>query len=210
MYDALVFDLDGTLWDSTASVSEAWTLAVTELKEELPMVSASEVAGMMGMTLEDIFQQFFPQLPKERWKSFSDKLLTHQRMILNSHNGVIYPGVSGGLKKLAALYPLYIVSNCHEPYLNMFFEQSGLESVFKDWECYGRTGKPKADNLKTITDKHQFKRAAYVGDTAGDQIASGKAGMDFYHAAYGFGEPDSDCMQFRNFDELTQFFLGLV
>src|SRR5262245_37053940 len=144
-YDALVFDLDGTLWDSTASVSEAWSVAVTELKEALPKVTAEEVATMMGMTTEEIFKKFFPQLPKERWEIFSEKLLASQRMLLNSQNGVIYSGVSTGIKNLSSAYPLYIVSNCHEPYLKMFFEQSRLEKLFKDWECYGRTGKPKAD-----------------------------------------------------------------
>lgn len=209
MYDALVFDLDGTLWDSTASVSEAWAHAVTELKEELPKVSPDEVSRMMGMTLEEIFQKYFPQLPLDRQKIFSDKLLAKQKMILSNQQGVIYPGVEKGLLRLIKKFPLYLVSNCHEPYLEMFFDQSQLSKLFKDWECYGRTGKPKADNLKSLGLKHALKKSAYVGDTAGDQIAATKAGMDFYHAAYGFGEPDTECMAFHSFDELTEFFLGL-
>jgi phosphoglycolate phosphatase len=209
MYDALVFDLDGTLWDSTASVSEAWALAVIELGEELPTVTPEEVSRMMGMTLEEIFQKYFPQLPVQRRQVFSDTLLAKQKQIMSGQQGVLYRGVQKGLAKLAQAFPLYLVSNCHVPYLDMFFDQNPLRHHFLDWECYGRTGKPKADNLQLLLKKHRLKRTAYVGDTAGDQIAATKAGMDFYHAAYGFGEPDADCMRFNNFSELTQFFLGL-
>lgn len=208
-YDALIFDLDGTLWDSTVSVAEAWAHTVMELGEELPKVTAEEVSRMMGMTIEEIFKRYFPQLPPDRQKIFSAKLIAKQKMILKHQQGIIYPDVETGLKKLAAAYPLYIVSNCHEPYLEMFFEQSQLESLFKGWECYGRTGRPKTDNLKSLAVAHKLKHPCYIGDTAGDQSAAVKAGMDFYHASYGFGDPESECMRFWDFKELTSFFLGL-
>ena len=54
----------------------------------------------------------------------------------------------------------------------------------------GRTGKPKADNIKMIIERHNLKAPFYVGDTKMDFDAASKNNIPFIFAAYGFGSCD--------------------
>ena len=48
----------------------------------------------------------------------------------------------------------------------------------------------KADNIKLIVERHGLKTPVYVGDIQGDADSSAQAGVEFIHAAYGFGRVD--------------------
>ena len=64
----------------------------------------------------------------------------------------------------------------------------GLEELIRDMECFGRTGRPKGDNIRLVIERNHLDRALYVGDTAMDQEAADKAGVPFVHVSYGFGQ----------------------
>jgi phosphoglycolate phosphatase len=129
--------------------------------------------------------------------------------MLREEGGILYPGVAEGLAALAKHYPLFIVSNCDSDYLDIFFHRTRLRDLFRDAECYGNTGMNKAENLKAVVERNRLRKPAYMGDTAGDQIAARKAGMDYYHVTYGFGQPHTDCLTFDSFAEACAFFSDL-
>jgi phosphoglycolate phosphatase len=58
---------------------------------------------------------------------------------------------------------------------------------FEDIECYGNTGCKKGANIKLVVERNNLTKAVYVGDIQGDYDASCEAGVEFIHAAYGFG-----------------------
>lgn len=120
----------------------------------------------------------------------------------------LYPGVREGLKTLAQKYPLFIVSNCQEGYIENFLSRFSLESYFKDFESLGRTGATKAHNLKSIVERNQLRKAVYVGDTEGDQRAAMEAKLPFWFVSYGFGQSSGSVLTFSSFDELVQTFLA--
>lgn len=55
-----------------------------------------------------------------------------------------------------------------------------------------------------VVERQNLKTACYIGDTAGDEDAAAKAGVPFLHAAYGFGNPVANSLDFANFRELTR------
>jgi phosphoglycolate phosphatase len=121
----------------------------------------------------------------------------------------LYPGVVEGLQALSKLYPLFLVSNCQTEYLDRFRSLTGLGELFQDAECFGATGKPKCDNISNVMRRNGLTNGAYIGDTAGDQIAARRAGLDYYHVTYGFGSPAQECMSFRTFGQVQEFFTAL-
>ena len=46
--DGIIFDVDGTLWDSTAIVAEAWTQAGLECCIKDRIVTAGELKQLFG------------------------------------------------------------------------------------------------------------------------------------------------------------------
>ena len=65
--EAVIFDVDGTLWDSAERVAESWTEAFGHFPEaEGRVVSASELADYMGLTMEKIEEKVLPGIEKTR------------------------------------------------------------------------------------------------------------------------------------------------
>jgi phosphoglycolate phosphatase len=206
-YDGLIFDLDGTLWDSSAACAKGWNQALGGLGVKDRVITDRDIQGIMGLPHEEIFRKVFPEASKDQQSAIGDACYERELAVLKSDGGALFPGVGAGLKKLAVRYPLFIVSNCMQDYLATFLGASGLAALFKDSECYGATGKPKGDNIASLVKRNRLESPAYIGDTAGDQIAAKRAGVPYFHVDYGFGEPQEACLRFRAFEDLTQFFL---
>ena len=83
------------------------------------------------------------------------------------------------------------MSNCNAGYIPLLLECTGLERYITCGICPADTGMLKAENIAHIVDRYHLDEPVYVGDTGGDEKASRKAGVPFYHAAYGYGEAES-------------------
>lgn len=206
-YDALIFDLDGTLWNSTAACAMGWNRALEKLKKSTAPVTPEQIGKIMGLPHDRIFERFFPDTAPEERERIGEACYREELIALRAKSAPLYPGVAEGLIALARQYPLYIVSNCLTEYLQTFLDGTGLRPLFKGHSCLGDTGRPKSENLAALIARHKLTRAAYIGDTAGDQSAAERAGVDYFHVGYGFGDPDRDCMVFTDFADLTRFFL---
>ncbi len=188
--DGVIFDLDGTLWDSTATVTQAWNRVLERLGDPRPPLSVADIAGVMGMAHLDICRTLFPGLAEARREEVVLACYVEEEQAIHAQGGVLYAGVEAGLSTLAAGLPLFIVSNCQRGYIESFLAWSGLARCFADVECHGNTGAPKDENLRRIARRNGLQHPIYIGDTEGDRRAAASAGMPFIHAAYGFGSLD--------------------
>lgn len=186
-YDGILFDLDGTLWNATEAIAASWRIALEGEADVDRPPTVQELEGVMGMTAEALMAALFPQLSKERGAELFDKCCQVENDYLRTHGGILYPGVEEMLKRLSQKLPLAVVSNCNAEYIPCFLEAHGLGSYFKDWECIGRTGLQKWENIRLVAQRNGLAAPLYVGDTQLDREAADKAGIPFLHAAYGFG-----------------------
>ena len=61
--DSIIFDVDGTLWDSTDSVADSWNQAI-RLNSSLDLTLDREtLSGVFGKTMTEIGEILFPSLP---------------------------------------------------------------------------------------------------------------------------------------------------
>ncbi len=185
--DSLIFDLDGTLWDSTATVAQAWTAVVQRMGQPQRIITAAEIAGVMGLAHRELCQRLLPGLAAAEQEALALACYAEEERRLHALGGTLYPGVAEGLAHLAPHWPLFIVSNCQQGYIETFLAWSGLGRLFTDFECHGNTGADKAENLRRVVARNGLHAPWYVGDTRGDQDAAAAAGLPFVHAAYGFG-----------------------
>lgn len=207
MFDGLVFDLDGTLWDSSLVCAEAWNTALKKLRIEHRQITTQDIGGIMGMPHQKIYETVFPDSPEQERALIADQCEVEAIAALEEGGAVLYEGVAEGIPLLAKKFPLYIVSNCQVDYIECFFQMTGFGRYIKDWECHGRTLKSKAHNIKALVERNQLKRAVYVGDTGSDQEAALLAGIAFVFVTYGFGRPSKPCDHFSSFTDLANHFL---
>ncbi|MBQ8288203.1 MAG: HAD family hydrolase [Clostridia bacterium] len=190
MKKAILFDLDGTLWDSGETVLPAWNRVLAEVGVRPPVIM-DELNSFMGLGPQDLADKFLPMLsdPAERLALFT-RCFDAEVEAIRKEGARLYEGV---IEMLHALKVqgcfLAVVSNCKDGYIQAFLDYYCLHEIFTDFESAGATGLTKGENIALVLSRNGFaaEDALYVGDTVWDMEASMKAGVDFLHAAYGFG-----------------------
>lgn len=198
----IIFDMDGTLWDSAEGVAKAWSKVVSEQYTDQRVITKEEIQGVMGLTMDKLAQALFPELEEEKRMNLLQICCENENEYLRLHGGVLYDNLEDTLKVLKKRYPLYIVSNCQSGYIEAFLEYYGFEKYFDDIECYGNNGLKKGDNIRKIVERNGLNEAVYVGDIQGDYDASREADVKFIHAAYGFGTIEQKVPAIHELEEL--------
>ena len=207
--DSIIFDVDGTLWDSTPIVAQAWTDLLS--KEGIGLtITSDRLKTLFGQLLPDIARQIFPDKPEKEQLRLIDLCCQAEHQALLKTPAPLYAGMQDTLAFLSGKIPLFIVSNCEAGYIEVFLKGTGLAPLFTDHLCPGDTGEAKAENICRIAARHHLKAPFYVGDTQGDFSACTKAGVPFIHAAYGFGTVPEARLSVRKPGELIDLAEKLI
>lgn len=181
----IIFDMDGTLWDSAENVARAWNEAVGR-----EMFTERDIKSVMGLTMTTIAERLFPNETEEKRQEFLDRCCECENKYLRAYGGKLYPNTESTLRELAKRHRLFIVSNCQAGYIEAFLEFYKLGGLIEDKLCWGDNRLEKSENIRLIIERNGLEGALYVGDTQGDCDSAYKAGARFAHAAYGFGTAD--------------------
>ena len=187
MFDGVIFDVDGTIWDSTRVVEDAWNAALIDAGYE-ERVTAARLKGLFGLPMDDIIKDILPNAADAERAAFAPMCYKNEHDYLARTGGDVYDGMKEMLEKLSLKYPLFIVSNCQAGYIELMLKKTGFGSFFKDHLCPGDTNLLKADNIRLISERNGLKAPIYVGDTQMDANACKQAGVPIVFAAYGFGK----------------------
>ena len=195
MKKGILFDLDGTLWDSSKQVTDSWNRTIREKTNRTEQFTVADMHNFMGRTLEAIAALMFPDLPDEERIAIL-RLCSKDEIdcLTNPEAGdypVLYPDEQNVIRALAQEYTLGIVSNCQVGYIETYLNQIEFADAFTDIECAGRTGRSKGENIRLVMERQGITDCVYVGDTQGDADAAKTADVRFIHAAYGFGQVDA-------------------
>jgi phosphoglycolate phosphatase len=190
-FDSIIFDLDGTLWDSTGNVATAWQEAIERVDYVDEVITTEKVRAVTGMAYDAIFDKMFHYLDVEKRSELMEICAKSELDMLHANGGELYPQLDETLEYLAAKYKLFIVSNCQNGYIEVFLNTSQMGHYFAGHQCYGTKGNPKSENIKDIVVDYRLASPVYIGDTMGDFDAAAKAGVPFIFADYGFGKVEA-------------------
>jgi phosphoglycolate phosphatase len=201
--DSVVFDLDGTLWDTCSACALGWNNVLTRNEIAFRRITADDVRRVAGRAHDACIRHVFQGLPEQQLALLIEETQHEDNVCVAAHGGELYAGVSEGLRALAARLPLFIVSNCQAGYIETFLTFHGFAALFRDFECWGNTKLSKAANLQRVITRNQLRAPLMVGDTDGDQAAAEACGVPFVHASYGFGGCPSAALRTTSFSALT-------
>ncbi len=205
-YDSLIFDLDGTLWDTCDACAMAWNLVLEREGITYRTIVADDVRVVTGKPHDECIRVTFSDLSEDEIARISAATAIEDTRMIDQRGGLLYEGVADGLFQLHLTHRLFIVSNCQSGYIETFLKLNGFESIFEDFECWGNTGEPKGENLRRVIERNGLKTSIMIGDADGDETAAVACKVPFAFVDYGFGTCESPDMRFSSFPELVRAF----
>lgn len=198
---AILFDLDGTLWNALDTITEAWNKAMKEHNLKYSF-SLETMKSFMGLTPKETAPLAFKDVDLNKGLEYFVLCLNEEIKYLRVYPGKLYEDEEEVLKELSKHYPLFIVSNSDKGYIEDYLNAYDFNKYFKDHVCAGDTDLEKWQNILYIKNKYQLEEIIYVGDTKKDLNESIKAGVKFIHASYGFGEIEEEVLKISKLREL--------
>ncbi|KHD38618.1 HAD family hydrolase [Clostridium acetobutylicum] len=200
--DSIIFDLDGTLWNSIEGVCEAWKVVLERHSNIKKIITPKDMEASMGLQIDEIGKLLFPEEDEKMQLQLMNECCDEEKLYLGEHGGKLFAKLEPTLNKLSQKYKLFIVSNCEDGYIQSFFKAHGLNKYFTDFECSGVTGLSKGENNKLIIKRNSLKNPVYVGDTLKDFESAKIANIPFVYARYGFGDVNEYDYVIDSFEEM--------
>lgn len=202
---SLIFDIDGTLWDSRALVAEGYNIQLNAEGYPHLCVDAEVLRPLFGKTMAAIADVILAQIPvPERYALMERCMDTENKYLAENECKIGYEGVKETLEELKKTYRLFIVSNAQCGYPELCMEKLGIAHLFEGHLCYGDTGTEKGETILELMRRHQITDAVYIGDTQGDYEATLVAGIPFIWCAFGFGDPEGYAAKLEDFRQLPE------
>ncbi len=190
-FESIIFDVDGTLWDSRALLADAYN---AQLKSEglTADVTAEKLRPLFGMTMNKIADGLFTDIPAPERYALMDRCITRMDSHLEQFAGpqIGYPDLVSTMEALSQKHRLFIVSNGQKGYPQMAAKKLGLDHLISGYLSFGDTGTSKGQTLLRLMEHHKITSGVYVGDTQGDLEACREAGIPLIFCSFGFGQPE--------------------
>lgn len=184
-YDAVVFDLDGTLFDAEEGIVSSVVKAMKEMGLEIPQ--GAQLRQVVGPPLRYSFHDLL-NVPSERLDEAADRY-AHIFRSEGMYRYSVYPGIRTMLRvlkengiyvALASSKPRDLCEHILRHYgLRHFFDR-----VIGETDSHAKLGKPEM--IRRALPEHYW-RAAMVGDRLYDMEGAKAAGVDGVGAVYGCG-----------------------
>lgn len=205
----IIFDMDGTLWDTTLVTYEAANEIVSNY-DELKPISMEQIIGGMGLNIEEVSKKYMPYIDLDKACKYELEIIKKNLEIIDEKGANIYDGVLDVIRKLSQKYKLGIITNNKDEYVESFFKTSNLKEYFADYIGTASYNITKADAIKIMVNRNNAMNNFYVGDIDKDMQAATEAGVGFIHARYGFGHDVDAKYYIDKFTDLEELLDGII
>ncbi len=186
-FDFIVFDWDGTLMDSTATIVQCIQAAAADLG--LPVPDQRAASHVIGLSLQSAMETAIPDVDPAFYPQIVERYRYHY--LTQDHGLTLFDGVRDMLEDLAGQgYFLAVATGKSRVGLNRALAVSGLAPLFDATRCADETfSKPHPAMLQELTNElgQEMNRTVMIGDTTHDlQLArnAGAAGVAVHYGAH--------------------------
>lgn len=209
---AIIFDMDGTLFETNPVALQGFKETFQRLKDEGLYegdIPADEILlDQLGKTFEDIWAQLLPDSTEEVKHRADELMLEIELDLIRQGVGQLYPNVEQVLRKLQAEgYSLFIASNGREEYISAIVNHFQLEDVFVDLYSAGRFHtSTKVDLVRKLIRSYEVTSGYMVGDRRSDIEAGKENGLTTIGCQFGF----ADQQELKDADHVITSFSQLI
>ncbi len=191
-FDLVVFDWDGTLFDSTALITRCIQAASADLG--VPVPNDAQASYVIGMGLAEALQHAVPDLPRERYRELGERYRElgeryRHHYVARQHEVVFFPGTLAMLEALKARgHHLAVATGKSRRGLDDALGNSALRGMFDATRTADETAsKPDPRMLLELMDHFGARpeRTVMIGDTTHDLQLALNAGTASVGVSYG-------------------------
>jgi phosphoglycolate phosphatase len=190
-FDLIVFDWDGTLFDSTALIARCIQNACADVGARVP--SDSDAAYVIGLGLQDALRHVAPGLPEARFPELGLRYRHHY--FASQHELSLFPGTLDMLHALKARqYRLAVATGKNRRGLDDALTHSQLKGLFDSTRTADETAsKPDPMMLNELMRElgTEPARTLMVGDTTHDLLLARNAGTPRVAVSFGAHEHEA-------------------
>ena len=124
--DCIILDIDGTLWDTTPIVADAWNVVLKKRTDVAWRATADKLKALFGRPLPVIASMIFPELSESEQLVLIDECCEEEHLALKKTPGQVFEGVIETIQKLSEKYKVCIVSNCQGGYIELTMKMLGI------------------------------------------------------------------------------------
>ncbi|WP_223879917.1 HAD family hydrolase [Paenibacillus spiritus] len=195
--EAIIFDMDGTLFQTESLLLPAYHKMFDILREEGlyqgPTPPDERILSGLGMLLKDIWMKVIPEADESVHRRADEVLLKLEIEGIESGAGKLYPEVESTLRALKDKgFRLFVASNGLENYIHSIVVVNRMEDLFDGLYSAGKQGtETKVELVRMLLEENGITRAWMVGDRSSDVQAGQENGQTVIGCAYaGFGKND--------------------
>ena len=185
-YDAILFDVDGTLIDSAPGILNTLEMVFRDMGVDLTNVN---LRRYIGPPLRKSFAEHFSDPAKIEEATERYRVIYHEK---GSHEGGVYPGVPEMLRRLKDAGFTLCTATCKPTeVVTPILEEQGIAGYFA---FVGGASMDESRDTKTDVIRHvlrqpalQGKRVLMVGDRSDDMQGAANCGLDAAGVLYGYG-----------------------
>ena len=189
-YPVVVFDWDGTVIDSPATIVECMQVASREMG--LPIPEPERASHVIGLGLHDAMKIVAPDLPGERYPEF---VALYRRQFLAREDSMrLFAGMPELLQALARTRTLAIATGKSRKGLERSLQATGVRRLFAASRCADETSpKPHPAMLRELMQELGTapESMLMIGDTSHDMEMARAAGVDAVAVSYGAHPEDT-------------------
>jgi phosphoglycolate phosphatase len=184
-FDLIVFDWDGTLMDSTATIVKCIQASAKDLG--LPVPDNKAASYVIGLGLQDAMQAAIPDLDPKHYPRMVERYRYHY--LAQDQGLTLFDGTREMLADLSQQgYFLAVATGKSRVGLNRALDSVKLMSIFDATRCADETfSKPHPAMLQELTRElgQDMKRTVMIGDTTHDLQMAVNAGATGIGVRYG-------------------------
>ena len=175
------FDLDGTLIDSSRSISSALTKAISSVIGSQYRLENFIVGAPLNELINNLgFGQRKAHNIKCEFKRLYDTEFCFQ--------AELYPGIFAAIKGLAEEHDLYVATNKREVVAKKIIDHLGLSKYFLEVVGQVETSlRSKTAMLLRAKEDLEFEKGFYIGDIKDDMLAAAAADLTPIYCEWGYG-----------------------
>lgn len=189
--ELLIFDLDGTIFQSDKANLEAIKKALSQMNLNV-QISEEDVKKHLGESSEEFYKNILPPDKASLWQEVRTKVREEYNYSLRNF-GCVFPDVVETLELLKKReYKLALFSNCSVQYLRAAISTLNIKDCFDYAECSQENDLTKIELVQEIKDKFQGLEAAVVGDRIHDIEAATENNALSIGALYGYNGKEAE------------------